>query len=169
MYGLVAQLIVFVRKFWVDWIPPRLFVEDVRRTGISERRAGDSAAAQRQVQTAWQRRSGPTAAGRSNSRYSRRGRSSWKKEARYHRRRLAETTMYRLKQTFGPHLKNRTLNNQRTESRVRCKILNRFVHIGLPKFERSWSTSSCPNPHGQEWGRNVGENRYSRKQKTLVL
>lgn len=67
----------------------------------------------------------------------RRGRQAWKKEVGYHRRSLAETTMYRLKQTFGPRLKNRALSTQKTESRIRCKILNRFTQLGLPKFK--WS------------------------------
>lgn len=65
------------------------------------------------------------------------GRRRWKQEAGYHRRSLAETTMFRMKQTFGGHLKNRLLHNQRTESRLRCKILNRFTQLGLPRFE--WS------------------------------
>jgi hypothetical protein len=66
-----------------------------------------------------------------------RGRRSWKQEIGYHRRSLAETTMYRLKQIFGDHLKNRAFPNQQTESRLRCKIINRFTQLGLPKFE--WS------------------------------
>jgi hypothetical protein len=65
------------------------------------------------------------------------GRSGWKKEVGYHRRSLAETTMYRVKQTFGSHLKNRVFENQQTEARLRCKIINRFTHLGLPQFE--WS------------------------------
>jgi hypothetical protein len=65
------------------------------------------------------------------------GRRAWKKEVGYHRRSLAETAMFRLKQTFGNYLKNRTLPNQKTESRIRCKILNVFSHLGLPQFE--WS------------------------------
>lgn len=65
------------------------------------------------------------------------GRRGWKKEVGYHRRSLAETAMFRLKCTFGNRLKNRKLPNQKTESRIRCKILNVFAHIGLPQFE--WS------------------------------
>lgn len=65
------------------------------------------------------------------------GRRRWKQEVGYHRRSLAETVMFRLKQTFGDRLKNRNLDNQKTESRIRCKILNRFAHLGLPQFE--WS------------------------------
>ncbi len=66
-----------------------------------------------------------------------RGRKGWKVEIGYHRRSLAETAMFRLKQTFGNKLKNRTLENQKTESRIRCKILNKFTQLGLPQFE--WS------------------------------
>lgn len=65
------------------------------------------------------------------------GRSRWKREVGYHRRSLAETAMYRLKTCFGNALKNRALQNQRTEARLRSKILNKFTQLGLPKFE--WS------------------------------
>ena len=64
-------------------------------------------------------------------------RKIWKEEIGYHRRSLAETAMFRLKQTLGEKLKNRNLANQKTESRIRCKILNQFAHLGLPQFE--WS------------------------------
>lgn len=64
------------------------------------------------------------------------GRKRWKEDVGYHRRSLAETAMYRLK-CLGGVLKNRLLSNQRTEARLRCKILNRFTHLGLPQFE--WS------------------------------
>jgi len=63
------------------------------------------------------------------------GRKQWKKEIGYHRRSLAETAMYRMKCCFGAILKNRELENQRVEARLRCKILNRFTHLGLPQFE----------------------------------
>lgn len=65
------------------------------------------------------------------------GRRRWKQEVGYHRRSLAETTMYRVKQTFGSHLKNRLLETQQTEARIRCNIINRFTQLGLPQFE--WS------------------------------
>jgi len=65
------------------------------------------------------------------------GRRRWKEEVGYHLRSLAETAMFRFKQTFGHRLKNRKLENQKTESRIRCKILNQFTHLGLPQFE--WS------------------------------
>lgn len=63
------------------------------------------------------------------------GRSRWKQEAGYHRRSLVETTMYRVKQAFGSHLKNRVFENQQTEARLRCKIINSFTHLGMPEFE----------------------------------
>jgi hypothetical protein len=63
------------------------------------------------------------------------GRRRWKESVGYHRRSLAETAMYRMKNCFGDQLKNRLTPNQQTEARVRCKILNRFTHLGLPKFE----------------------------------
>jgi Transposase DDE domain len=65
------------------------------------------------------------------------GRQQWKKDVGYHRRSLAETAMYRIKSCFGPMLKNRKLENQRTEARLRCKILNAFTRLGLPQF--AWS------------------------------
>lgn len=61
------------------------------------------------------------------------GRKRWKQEVGYHRRSLAETAMYRMKSCFGNQLKNRELPNQRTEARLRCKILNRFTRLGLPQ------------------------------------
>ncbi len=67
----------------------------------------------------------------------RHGRSGWKREIGYHRRSLGETAMYRLKTCFGNVLKNRKLQNQRTEARLRSKILNKFTQLGLPQFE--WS------------------------------
>lgn len=63
------------------------------------------------------------------------GRKQWKQEVGYHCRSLAETAMYRFKCCFGANLKNRAFENQQTEARLRCKILNRFTHLGLPQFE----------------------------------
>lgn len=65
------------------------------------------------------------------------GRKAWKESIGYHRRSLAETAMYRMKRLFGPGLKNRLLENQRNEARLRCQILNRLTRLGMPQFE--WS------------------------------
>jgi len=62
------------------------------------------------------------------------GRRGWKEKIGYHRRSLSETAMYRIKCCFGHWLKNRNLENQRTEARLRSKILNRFTRLGLPQF-----------------------------------
>lgn len=58
-------------------------------------------------------------------------RKNWKKRIGYHCRSLIETAVFRLKTTFGPLLKNRKLPNQRTEARLRCKILNYFTQFSL--------------------------------------
>jgi hypothetical protein len=60
------------------------------------------------------------------------GRKAWKVEVGYHRRSLAETTVYRFKIMFGHTLSARLLPQQRTEVRVKCAILNRMAHLGLP-------------------------------------
>jgi hypothetical protein len=63
----------------------------------------------------------------------RQGRQGWKRESGYHRRSLIETSMSRLKQAFGPRLKNKAFQNQRTEARLRCKLLNRFTQLAMPR------------------------------------
>jgi IS5 family transposase len=63
------------------------------------------------------------------------GRKQWKVEVGYHQRSLAETAMYRMKCCFGDRLKNRELENQKTEARLRSKILNQFTQLGIPQFE----------------------------------
>ncbi len=65
------------------------------------------------------------------------GRKQWKEDVGYHRRSLSETAMYRAKRCLGDGLKNRLPENQQCEARLRCKILNRFTHLGMPEFE--WS------------------------------
>ena len=62
------------------------------------------------------------------------GRRRWKHEIGYHRRSLVETSMSRLKRAFGTRLKNKRFENQQTEARLRCKLLNRFTQLGLPQF-----------------------------------
>jgi hypothetical protein len=62
-------------------------------------------------------------------------RKRWKERIHYHQRSLAETTMFRYKTAFGAVLKNRELPNQRTETRLRCKLLNQFTKLGLPRYK----------------------------------
>jgi hypothetical protein len=62
------------------------------------------------------------------------GRRRWKEDVGYHRRSLVETSIYRLKRSFGSRLKNKRFENQQTEARLRCKLLNRFTQLGMPQF-----------------------------------
>ena len=61
------------------------------------------------------------------------GRKKWKEEAGYHRRSLAETTVFRYKVTFGDRLQSRKIENQFNEMFIKCAILNRMIHLGRPQ------------------------------------
>lgn len=60
------------------------------------------------------------------------GRRAWKQESGYHRRSLAETTVFRLKTIFGGKLGARALAAQAVELLLRCAALNRMTHMGMP-------------------------------------
>lgn len=60
------------------------------------------------------------------------GRKQWKKESNYHRRSLAETTMFRFKTIFGDRLQSRRAENQSKELLLKTAILNRMTHLGMP-------------------------------------
>jgi len=61
------------------------------------------------------------------------GRKKWKEDAGYHRRSLAETTVFRYKTIFGDRLQTRKVENQFTEMFIKCAALNRMVHLGMPQ------------------------------------
>ena len=61
------------------------------------------------------------------------GRTGWKEEAGYHRRSLAETTVFRYKITFGDRLHSRTIENQFNEMFIKCAALNRMLYLGRPQ------------------------------------
>ena len=68
-----------------------------------------------------------------NLRFIRRyGRKAWKRQHRYHRRSIAETTVGRFKSILGGTLKSRNFHNQVTELRVKCAVLNRMIHTAKP-------------------------------------
>lgn len=68
-----------------------------------------------------------------NLRYIRKhGRKKWKRDANYHRRSLAETTMFRFKVIFGGNLSSRTFDNQAVELFIKCAALNRMIQIAKP-------------------------------------
>jgi IS5 family transposase len=68
-----------------------------------------------------------------NLRYIRKhGRKKWKRDAHYHRRSIAETTMFRLKATFGGRVRYRNFDNQGVELLLQCAALNRMIQIAKP-------------------------------------
>jgi IS5 family transposase len=64
------------------------------------------------------------------------GRKAWKEESGYHRRSLAETTMFRFKTIFGDRLAAREEQRQQTEARLKCAALNRMTRLGMPESYR---------------------------------
>ncbi len=60
------------------------------------------------------------------------GRKTWKHESGYHRRSLAETTMFRFKTIFGGKLRSRKFENQAVELFLQCAALNRMIQVGKP-------------------------------------
>ena len=96
------------------------------KTPIIPPRREDQATRQPQV--------GITSARRNDSR-----RAEWKRQVGDHRRSLAETAMDRIRYFSngalpGSTLKNRNEDAQKTETRLRCKILNHFTQLGMPNF-----------------------------------
>lgn len=64
------------------------------------------------------------------------GRQKWKHESGYHRRSLSETTMFRLKVSFGGQLRRRKFENQAVELFIQCAMLNRMIQTGKPKSHK---------------------------------
>lgn len=62
----------------------------------------------------------------------RKGRKRWKEEAGYHRRSLAETTVFRFKTLFGGQLMARHPDSQFVEVRIKCRALNMMTQLGMP-------------------------------------
>ncbi len=60
------------------------------------------------------------------------GRKQWKIESDYHRRSLAETTVFRFKTIFGDRLQTRRVENQFKELLLKTSILNQMTHLGMP-------------------------------------
>ena len=61
------------------------------------------------------------------------GRSKWKRVQDYHRRSLAETSVYRFKQIMGRYVEARTWENEQTEVRLKVRALNRMTRLGMPE------------------------------------
>lgn len=60
------------------------------------------------------------------------GRSQWKKMRGYHRRSLAETGVYRLKQMFRGKLTSRLFEKQKAEIQIWQYVFNRITKLGIP-------------------------------------
>lgn len=63
------------------------------------------------------------------------GRKQWKQESNYHRRSLAETAMMRFKTLFGGSVRTRKVERQLKELLLKCAVLNRMTHLGMPQSE----------------------------------
>jgi hypothetical protein len=59
-------------------------------------------------------------------------RADWRQESGYHRRSLAEITMFRLKVTFGARVRSRSFDNQSVELFLQCAALNRMIQVAKP-------------------------------------
>jgi IS5 family transposase len=64
------------------------------------------------------------------------GRAAWKRERGYHRRSLAETTMFRLKTIFSDRVTAHGFAGQAAQLLVRCAALNRMTQVGKPNSYR---------------------------------
>ena len=60
------------------------------------------------------------------------GRKKWKRLINYHRRSIAETTMFRLKTAFGGKVSSRKMDRQTNELKVQCLVLNRMIQVAKP-------------------------------------
>jgi hypothetical protein len=60
------------------------------------------------------------------------GSKQWKIENGYHKRSLNEVGMFRYKTIFGGELDARKTENQITEVRLKCLLLNKYTGIGMP-------------------------------------
>jgi hypothetical protein len=60
------------------------------------------------------------------------GRKKWKRAVQYHKRSIAETTMFRYKTILGGKLQSRLFESQCVETLLSCKILNKMTACGMP-------------------------------------
>ena len=60
------------------------------------------------------------------------GSKAWKLKEGYHQRSLNEVAMFRYKNSFSAQMKARKMENQKTEVKLKCKILNTFRQKGMP-------------------------------------
>jgi len=61
------------------------------------------------------------------------GKRQWHTKSGYSRRSMVENTVYRYKAIIGPAMRARTLQGQRVEARIGCRILNTMTDLGMPE------------------------------------
>lgn len=61
------------------------------------------------------------------------GRKRWKQEVHYHKRSLVEVAMFRYKTIIGDKINARKFENEKTEVRINCSILNVMTKLGMPQ------------------------------------
>jgi len=64
------------------------------------------------------------------------GRYEWRVSSGGTRQSVAENSVFRFKRLFGPRLAARCFDSQRTETLVKCMVLNRMTSIDMPKSVR---------------------------------
>jgi hypothetical protein len=60
------------------------------------------------------------------------GRKKWQRLCNYHRRSLAESTMFRFKSLFDSKAFSRQFSNQVNELKLKCKVLNQMIQLAKP-------------------------------------
>ncbi|MGB7269341.1 MAG: IS5 family transposase [Albidovulum sp.] len=65
------------------------------------------------------------------------GRIAWQKLSGYNQRSRIETQIGRWKAVIGHKLKARLFENQKTETKIGVRVLNRMTEFGRPNFERT--------------------------------
>jgi hypothetical protein len=60
------------------------------------------------------------------------GSGKWKEKQGYHQRSLNEIVMFKYKTIFGGDLMARTKENQTTEVKLKCLLLNKFTRMDMP-------------------------------------
>jgi len=64
------------------------------------------------------------------------GRREWHKRSGYSERSLVENAVFRYKAIIGRGMRSRTLDGQRVEVRLACRILNTTTQLGMPESYR---------------------------------
>ena len=64
------------------------------------------------------------------------GKRKWHTKSGYSKRSLVENAAYRYKALIGPTMRSRTLQGQRVEARIGCRIMNAMTALGMPESHR---------------------------------